>query len=144
MTIPEAVQLVLQAAVLARAGDTFVLDMGEPVRIVQLAHDLARLHGMEIGTDDVEIQFVGLRPGEKLVEDLYFRDEQPSRTSHEAIRRVERANLTIPDLGATLDELSALVARGDRDGIVAALKRTVPEYTPVGRDEASVAARWRA
>lgn len=143
MTIPEAVQLVLQSAVLARAGDTFVLDMGEPVRIVQLAEDLARLHGMEVGTD-VDIEFVGLRPGEKLVEDLYFQDEQPSATSHEAIRRVEQANVTIADLGARLDELTALAARGDRDGIVAALKRTVPEYTPVGRDEADVATRWRA
>lgn len=137
MTIPEAVQLVLQAAVLARAGDIFVLDMGAPVRIVRLAEDLARLYGMVLGTD-IDVEFVGLRPGEKLVEDLCFQDERPSTTSHEAIRRVEQVNVTIADLGGTLDGLAALAARGDRAGIVAALRQAVPEYAPVGRDDAVV------
>src|SRR4029077_4801527 len=130
MTLPEAVSLVLQSAVLAQAGDTFVLDMGAPVRIMQLAEDLARLHGMEIGTDGLEVEFVGLRPGEKMVEDLYFRQEQPSPTSHEAIRRISQTTPAIVGLDAALGELGALAASGDRDGIVAALKRIVPEYTP--------------
>jgi FlaA1/EpsC-like NDP-sugar epimerase len=138
MTIPEAVQLVLQSAVLAQAGDTFVLDMGAPVRVVQLAEDLARLHGMEVGVD-VDIEFVGLRPGEKLVEDLFFEDEQPAATTHEAIRRVIQTGSAGGDLAQLLAELGALAARGDRDGIVAALRRAVPEYNPVGRHEVDVA-----
>jgi FlaA1/EpsC-like NDP-sugar epimerase len=137
MTIPEAVQLVLQSAVLARAGDTFVLDMGQPVRIVQLAEDLVRLHGLEIGKD-IDIEFTGLRPGEKLVEDLYFRDERPATTSHEAIRRVERLSSTAVDLGIRVEELTRLAARGDRVGIVVALKALVPEYEPIGREEIGV------
>src|SRR5438034_748014 len=86
MTIPEAVQLVLQAAALAEPGDTFVLDMGDPVRIVELARDLIELHGLD--PDEVPLEFVGARPGEKLMEELYFASEHVEPTAHEAIRRV--------------------------------------------------------
>jgi FlaA1/EpsC-like NDP-sugar epimerase len=78
MTIPEAVQLVLQAAVLGKGGEVFVLDMGEPIKIVDLASDLIRLSGLRVG-DDIEIHFTGLRPGEKLFEELISTDEM-SRT----------------------------------------------------------------
>jgi FlaA1/EpsC-like NDP-sugar epimerase len=131
MTIPEAVQLVLQASVLAEpGGNTFVLDMGEPVRIAQLAQDLVELHGLEVGKD-IEMEFVGLRPGEKLVEELYFAEEQPTATTHEAVRRIVRSDGTVPPgLRDAVAELAGLASRGDRDAIVGALKRVVPEYQP--------------
>lgn len=131
MTIPEAVQLVLQASVLAEpGGNTFVLDMGEPVRIAQLAQDLIELHGFEVGKD-IEMEFVGLRPGEKLVEELYLADEQPTATTHEAVRRIVRSDQTVPPgLRDAVAELAGLASRADRDAIVAALQRVVPEYAP--------------
>lgn len=84
MTIPEAVQLVLQAAALGQAGETFVLDMGEPVRIVDLAKDLIELSGLEVGRD-IELAFTGLRPGERLFEELFMDHETRERTRHDKI-----------------------------------------------------------
>ena len=84
MTIPEAVQLVLQAAVLGRGGETFVLDMGEPVKIVDLARDLIRLSGLEEGRD-IDIVYSGVRPGEKLFEELFAPWEAYARTRHHKI-----------------------------------------------------------
>lgn len=84
MLIPEAAQLVLQAGAMGQGGEIFVLDMGEPVRILDLAKDMIRLSGMRVG-DDVEIQIVGLRPGEKLYEELYDASEQHERTAHPKI-----------------------------------------------------------
>ncbi|MFQ5705700.1 MAG: polysaccharide biosynthesis protein, partial [Gemmatimonadales bacterium] len=84
MTIPEAVQLVLQAASLGQGGETFVLDMGEPVKIVQLARDLIELSGLDVGKD-IEITFTGLRPGEKMFEELLMADEEFAETSHSKV-----------------------------------------------------------
>lgn len=84
MTIPEAVLLVLQAAAMGRSGETFVLDMGEPVRIVDLAHDLIQLSGLVVGSD-VEVVFTGRRPGEKLAEQLFSESESSSETEHAKI-----------------------------------------------------------
>jgi FlaA1/EpsC-like NDP-sugar epimerase len=84
MLIPEAAQLVLQAGAMGQGGEIFVLDMGEPVRIVDLANDMIRLSGLRVG-DDIEIQIVGLRPGEKLYEELYDASEHHQRTSHPKI-----------------------------------------------------------
>jgi FlaA1/EpsC-like NDP-sugar epimerase len=133
MTIPEAVQLVLQASVMARPGDTFVLDMGDPVRIVDLARDLAELHGLEVGKD-IEIEFVGLKPGEKLTEDLFFRHERPLPTDHEAILRVGDGWAAPADI---FDKVAAMLAptrQNDRAAIIAALCDLVPEYRPAERE----------
>jgi FlaA1/EpsC-like NDP-sugar epimerase len=86
MTIPEATQLVLQAATYADCGDVFVLDMGDPVRIVDIAHDLIRLSGLEPG-QDIEVVFSGIRPGEKLFEELATDQENTDRTKHDRIFR---------------------------------------------------------
>src|SRR5690606_39087980 len=84
MTIPEAVQLVLQAAVMGKGGEVFVLDMGDPVRIEDLAKDLIRLSGLRFG-HDIEIRYTGLRPGEKLFEELSRDDESLRPTTHEKV-----------------------------------------------------------
>ena len=78
MLIPEAAQLVIQAGAMGQGGEIFVLDMGEPVRILDLAHDMIRLSGLRVG-DDIEMQIVGLRPGEKLYEELYDTDQSISQ-----------------------------------------------------------------
>jgi FlaA1/EpsC-like NDP-sugar epimerase len=86
MTIPEAVQLVLQAGALGKGGELFMLDMGEPVKIVDLARDMIRLSGFEEGTD-IEIEFTGIRPGEKLFEEMFFSHEVAEPTDHPKILR---------------------------------------------------------
>jgi FlaA1/EpsC-like NDP-sugar epimerase len=129
MTIPEAVQLVLQAAALAEPGDTFVLDMGEPVRIVQLARDLIQLHGLEPDVD-IPVEFIGTRPGEKLAEELYFASERAEPTTHEAIRRVRLNgdNSDLSDLRAAVARLATIAETGDRSAIVGALSALIPGY----------------
>jgi FlaA1/EpsC-like NDP-sugar epimerase len=131
MTIPEAVQLVLQAAVLANAGDTFVLDMGDPVRIVQLARDLIELHGLE-PERDIKLEFIGQRPGEKLVEELYFASEHPEPTEHEAIRRVRPDAVQHRQLRGEIERLRTLAESGQRSDLVQRLAVVVPEYAPTG------------
>jgi FlaA1/EpsC-like NDP-sugar epimerase len=129
MTIPEAVQLVLQAALLAEASATFVLDMGEPVRITDLATELAELEGFEIGRD-VDIEFVGLGLGEKLAEELCFAHERLMPTDHEAILRVNNSWPPPEGLAGELLRVPELIKASSRDEIRAWLKRIVPEYQP--------------
>jgi len=129
MTIPEAVQLVLQAAVLARPGDIFVLDMGAPVRIVDLALDLARLHGLELRESDLE--FIGLQAGEKMTEELYLPSEAPERTAHEAIWRVAPRPGTETSVSSCIPRLEALVEGGSGQEIRDALENLLPEYSSV-------------
>jgi len=107
MTIPEAVQLVLQSGAIGRTGDVLILDMGEPVRIVDLAKDMIRLSGQRY-PDDIDIVYTGLRPGEKLYEELFYETEQDAVRIHEKIFRAPRES----DTGAMSmkDEL-ALLAR---------------------------------
>jgi FlaA1/EpsC-like NDP-sugar epimerase len=129
MTIPEAVQLVLQASVLATPGDTFVLDMGEPVRIVQLARDLIELHGLQ-PDHDVELKFIGQRRGEKLNEELFFAFESPETTAHEAIRRVRLNGHQNDNLRASVARLIDQAKTASSEEIVVALREIVPEYRP--------------
>ena len=146
MTIPEAVQLMLQAAALGRGGEIFVLDMGEPVRIVDLARDLIRLSGLEPGRD-IEICYTGLRPGEKLFEELFGADEVYGRTQHEKIfvYRNGHANgvagsstvsssaaLSVSLLADQLETLLLAVQRGDASEVRRRLGELVPEYQRAG------------
>jgi FlaA1/EpsC-like NDP-sugar epimerase len=106
MTIPEAVQLVLQAGALGSGGELFVLDMGEPVKIVDLARDLIRLSGLEEG-DDIEIVYTGVRPGEKLYEEVLFGGEDIRATNHP---KVLRAIGNVPD-ASMAGRVDALIRR---------------------------------
>ncbi|MHB1327807.1 MAG: polysaccharide biosynthesis protein [Gemmatimonadales bacterium] len=131
MTIPESVQLVLQAAVLGRGGEVFVLDMGEPVRIVDLARDLIRLSGLEEGKD-IEIQFTGVRPGEKLYEELFFGREHAEATDHAKVLRATHAALPT-GLNEGVDEILADAIRGrPNQDLLRSLRRLVPDYHPEG------------
>lgn len=128
MTIPEATQLVLQAASMGRGGEIFVLDMGEPIKIYDLARDFIELHGFEVGRD-VSISIVGLRPGEKLYEELFAVHEQEDRTSHPKIMVARQK--AIPHLGDAIDGLIELAQSGQGD-LAKRIKELIPEYTPFG------------
>jgi FlaA1/EpsC-like NDP-sugar epimerase len=124
MTIPEAVQLVVQAGAIGGRGQVYVLDMGEPVRIVDLAEKMIRLSGKEPGRD-IAITFIGPKPGEKLREELVGEGESVSPTSHEAILLLSRAPVESTWLEAELGELQRLVDEGDTLEVSAALSRMV-------------------
>ncbi|PLS79899.1 MAG: polysaccharide biosynthesis protein [Chloroflexi bacterium] len=128
MTIPEAVQLVLQSAAIGRGGEVFVLDMGQPMKIADLARDMIQLSGLEVGRD-IDIVFSGIRPGEKLFEELFVKGENYQRTQHEKIFIAENASSFVP---TDLDRLVAAVEQAaqydDRVAILAALRALVPEY----------------
>jgi len=128
MTIPEAAQLVLQAATIGRGGELFVLDMGEPVKIIDLAHNMIRLSGFEVD-EDIPIVFTGLRPGEKLYEELQAEDEELSATFLDRIKILRSANGQ-PDMTAALGEIERLVAQGDSPALVRLLCRLIPNYRP--------------
>ncbi|MBE0467596.1 MAG: polysaccharide biosynthesis protein, partial [Candidatus Desulforudis sp.] len=125
MTIPEAVQLVVQAGAMAEGGEVFVLDMGEPVRILDLAHELVRLSGLEPDLD-IEIQVIGARPGEKLYEELLTTEEGVTATAH---RRIFTARPRLVDANALERELYYLYRRGThctREEVFQALERVLP------------------
>ena len=130
MTIPEAVQLTLQAAVLGQGGEVMVLDMGDPVKIVDLAQDLVHLSGLEVG-EDIDIVFTGLRPGEKLYEELFIPGETYGRTAHEKIFVASNGSNSLPDqLDAAIQALATSAQRNDRDAIVRSLRSLIPEFEP--------------
>jgi FlaA1/EpsC-like NDP-sugar epimerase len=129
MTIPEAVQLVIQAAAMGQGGEIFVLDMGEQMRIVDLATELIRLSGLEPGRD-VEIVFTGPRPGEKLNEALFARDEDPHPTRHEKILVAYGNNVWDSEaLSRHLQELEVLARKGETSRLYAKMQEIIPEYT---------------
>jgi len=141
MLIPEAAQLVIQAGAMGRGGEVFVLDMGEPVRILDLAKDMIRLSGLRVG-DDIEIEMTGLRPGEKLYEELYSDQEQHSRTSHAKI--MVATSKTRPLL-EVLHDLGRLTAALDEpnDLIRDKLRQIIP-IQPPGQTKPAAAAVRRA
>src|SRR5437870_4363328 len=128
MTIPEAAQLVLQASTMGHGGEIFVLDMGEPVRIVDLARNLIGLSGFT-ADEDIKIVFTGLRPGEKLHEELIIRGEGIKPTTHAKIRVLDGGNVSFAQVRRWLDELSNMVEAKDVHGLITTLKAIIPEYT---------------
>jgi FlaA1/EpsC-like NDP-sugar epimerase len=129
MTIPEAVQLVLQASSMGTASDIFVLEMGQQIRIEDLARNLIRLSGLE-PDQDIPIVYTGLRPGEKLFEELMLAGEGVKPTSHTKIRVLHGGPVSFEQVRLWLDELSALVEAKNISGLVQTFQRIVPEYKP--------------
>jgi FlaA1/EpsC-like NDP-sugar epimerase len=127
MTIPEAVQLVLQAAAMGEHGEVFVLDMGQPVRVVDLAADLIRLSGLEVNRD-IEIRYTGLRPGEKLYEELFFSTDTAVATSHPKILRAREVDMA-PKVGAIDALVEAAAANVPQREIRRMIRAIVPEYS---------------
>jgi len=131
MTIPEAVQLVLQASVLGQGGDVFLLDMGEQIRIMDLATELLRQSGLQAGRD-VEIVYAGVRPGEKLSEELFLSSEEYRRTKHEKIFTATRHEIHDPNaLERSMAELIAAAQDMGAEAIVEYIQRIIPEYRPM-------------
>lgn len=126
MTIPEASQLVLQAGAMAKGGEVFVLDMGEPVRIYDLAKDLITLSGL-IPDKDIEIKITGLRPGEKLFEELLSAEDGTEKTTH---KKIFTARIKEIDKAGLDREISKILGITDGEKVVAALQKIVPTYTP--------------
>lgn len=130
MTIPEASQLVIQAGAMGRGGEIMVLDMGQPVRILDLAEDMVRLSGLTPG-EDIEIEFVGLRPGEKLFEELHVDGEQHLATSHPKILLARCQSRSQLEIARTLKRLANLTD-SPPEFILAELRRAVPEFRHQG------------
>ncbi|MDJ0764218.1 MAG: nucleoside-diphosphate sugar epimerase/dehydratase [Myxococcota bacterium] len=125
MTIPEACQLVMEAATMGNGGEIFVLDMGEPVKIVDLARDLIRLSGF--GPDEIDIEFTGVRPGEKLFEELSTAGEDMTKTHHPKIFIGKIASYPLEKVRAGLAELDRIANTTSSEDVRAALTRLVPE-----------------
>lgn len=132
MTLPEASQLVIQAGALGRGGEVFVLDMGEPIKVLDLAKELIRLSGFEVG-EDIEIKIVGLRPGEKLFEELLTEEERSGvlgDSGHEKIFIAKVEEVDEEKLEKDIKELEVLAKEMDSEGIVRKLQEVVPSYKP--------------
>ena len=130
MTIPEAVQLVLQASVMGQGGEVFVLDMGEQIRIVDLARNMIVLSGLVPGKD-IEIVYTGLRRGEKLYEELFEDVEEVETTAHPKINRAVGSPLRVDDLERWVKDLPTRLLVIDEDDLLQDLKRLVPRFHPL-------------
>lgn len=127
MTIPEACQLILQAMVNGRGGEIFVLDMGDPVKISYLAEQMIRLAGKEPGKD-IQIEYTGLRPGEKMYEELFHETEQLVSTEHEKLFKARFRELDWHELNQTMRMLATACNEHQDDELMVLLKSLVPEY----------------
>jgi FlaA1/EpsC-like NDP-sugar epimerase len=126
MTIPEASQLILQAAAMGRGGEIFVLDMGQPVKIAYLAERLIRLSGRLPGRD-IRIEYTGVRPGERLHEELFHDDEHLDDTSHRKIFLARHRSIDVRDMEQTIDDISHACDEFDEDRVAVHIRRLVPE-----------------
>jgi FlaA1/EpsC-like NDP-sugar epimerase len=143
MSIPEATQLVLQASAMATSGEVFVLDMGEPIRITDLARNMVRLSGMTVRDEDnpngdIEITYVGLRPGEKLYEELFVGDESIP-TAHPRITMAKERHVPLAELGRQLEALKAAIGRADADSVRAILNELIAPEHDAGRGDVVLA-----
>jgi FlaA1/EpsC-like NDP-sugar epimerase len=132
MTISEAVSLVVQASSRSEGSEIFVLDMGEPIRIVDLAENMIRLAG-KVPYDDIDIEFTGLRPGEKLIEEIRGESEGLLATSMEKMHVIREQPLALERIDKWIDELKGLIAERQEREIIAHLQKLVPEYSPAAR-----------
>ena len=129
MTIPEAVQLLIQAGAMGNDGEILMLDMGDPIKILDLAQDLIRLSGLEVDTD-IKIEFTGLEPGEKLYEELLTPQEGVTATKHQRIFVAQLEQIAERQLLSQIEELSQLADALDSEGIVTKFQELVPTYQP--------------
>ena len=134
MTIKEAVELVIQAGAMAKGGDVFVLDMGEPVRIHDLAEKMIKLSGLQVLDEDnpdgdIEILYTGLRPGEKLYEELLV-DGNFTLTENKLIMRAEEEMITWDALEPALKELREAAVKSDNEKLFQLLKKLIPGFNP--------------
>ena len=129
MTIPEAVQLLIQAGTMGNDGEILMLDMGEPIKILDLAQDLIRLSGLEVDRD-IKIEFTGLEPGEKLYEELLTPQEGVTATKHQRIFVAQLEQIEERQLLSQIEELSQLADALDSEGIVSKFQELVPTYQP--------------
>jgi FlaA1/EpsC-like NDP-sugar epimerase len=136
MTIPEACQLIMQAAAIGKGGEVFVLNMGEPVKITYLAEQMIRLSGHTPG-EDIEISFIGLRPGEKLFEELFHPDEALTQTTHDKILLARCGAMESEVFSAELRRLETGVAEHDAETLKSVLATLVPEFSRGTRAVAS-------
>jgi FlaA1/EpsC-like NDP-sugar epimerase len=127
MTAGEAAQLIIQAAALGKGGEIFVLDMGQPVKIVDLARDMIKLSGLKEG-EDIEIKFTGLRPGEKLYEETLTQIEGTTATKYDRIFLTKLEDVNKDKICQAVEELEKLALEGDHQGIKRKLKELVPTY----------------
>ena len=127
MTIPEACELVLQAGTMGLGGEIYVFDMGEPVKIIDLAQKMIKLYGLETGVD-IQIITTGLRPGEKLYEELLSDDTKTLPTHHEKIMISKDPTLDFYDINTRVNQISVAALKKDKEQVVSLLKAMVPEY----------------
>jgi FlaA1/EpsC-like NDP-sugar epimerase len=136
MTIPEACQLIMQTVALGEGGEIFVLDMGEPIKISYLAEQMIRLSGCKPG-EDIEITYVGLRPGEKLYEELFHEKEQLKQTEHEKVFLARHRKLDSGSLTQKLEQMAAACKTMDEAKLSELLEELVPEYRDTVNKSAS-------
>jgi FlaA1/EpsC-like NDP-sugar epimerase len=127
MSIPEACQLVLEAGATGKSGEIYLFDMGKPVKIYELAKKMISLYGLELDKD-IAIVFTGLRPGEKLYEEMFHLDENIEPTHHPKIRIARVKEYVLSDVVAAIDEMEHLLSEGRDIDLVKGIKKLVPEY----------------
>ena len=138
MSISEAVELVIQAGAMSKGGEIFILDMGEPITILELAKKMIRFAGFRVwaeedgSKDGIEIIYTGLRPGEKLYEELFIEPIQ-EETSHPKIFRTSQKFLKIEEANEYLEELEMAIINNDPQKVYNILTKAIPEYTPAKR-----------